>query len=568
MLNIEEYITMLHLIKEVRDIRRFNQILIILFEEGFDFILSRIGLKHSIPLTKRVASKLKKGRHIKPEVMLRRTLERLGPTFIKFGQLLSVRPDLIPKEYAKELEKLQDSVQPFPFSEAKSIIERELGKGIEQVFLHFEKKPIASASISQVYKAVLKSGERVAVKVQRPNVRHIMETDIEIMSYFANLLEKNVDKIKKFKPVKIVSEFREWTEKELDFRLEARNAKRFYSNFKGSKTVRIPKVYDNLTSENVLTLEFIEGVELHNIIEIRKRKLNFNEVIKNGFNAIMTQVFVHGIFHADPHPGNIIVMGDNSIAFVDFGIVGYFDERLKGKCTDLLYGIITQNSEIIMDTLTGMGMESDSINYEQLKSDIEFIVQPLQYSSIKEIKVSRVLEEVLELALNHRLSVPASLVLFGKTIITLEGVALEYDPNFKIIETAKPFIEKLMAKRKNPLYAWKSFMHSVGRYRKFAEEFPEKAERALDKIQSGAIKINIQDTDINRLATELDRSSDRIAYGLLIAALLITSALLINVEKGPSIIGIPFLAFFSFFFASILTAILFLSIIREKFRHL
>jgi len=556
---------LLHLIKEVRDIKRFNQILIVLFEEGFDFLLARIRLKNYIPIIKRL--RLKKKEELKPEVMLRRTLERLGPTFIKFGQLLSVRPDLIPKEYSKELEKLQDEVPEFPFEDVKAIIEKEFGKSIEHSFLHFEKKPIASASISQVHKAILKNGDKVAVKVQRPEVKRLMETDIEIMFYFAKLLESNIEKIRKFKPVRIVSEFKEWTEKELDFRLEARNAKRFAQNFNGSKTVHIPKVYDEFTTERVLTLEFIDGVELHDIKEIKRRKLDFNRIMENGFNAIMTQVFVHGIFHADPHPGNIIAMRNNSIAFVDFGIVGYFDEKLKNKCIDLLYGIVEQDDELVMDTLVSMGMESSELNYEQLKSDIGFVIQPLQYSQIKDIKVSKVLEEILDIGLRHRLRVPTSFVLFGKTIITLEGVAIEYDPNFKIIETAKPFIERLIAKRKNPLYVLKGFVHSISRYRKFAEEFPEKAERALDKIQRGTIKVDIEDTDIKKLSLELDRSSNRVAYGLLIAALLITSAILMNIQKGPTLFGIPVLSFFSFFFASIFTFILFVSIVRERFRH-
>ena len=557
-----------HLIKEVRDIKRFNQILLVLFEEGFDFLLAKIRLNSHIPLARRVKSKLKKKDDSEPEVRLRKTFERLGPTFIKFGQVLSVRPDLVPKEYSKELEKLQDSVPEFSFNDAKSIIEKDFGKNLDKLFLHFEKKPIASASISQVHKAVLKTGEKVAVKVQRPNVKHMTETDIEIMLYIANLLDKHAEKIKRFDPARIVNEFKEWTEKELDFRLEARNAKRFEQNFKGSKTVHIPKVYDELTSERVLTLEFIDGVELHNIKEIKKRKINFDEIIKNSFDAIMTQVFVHGIFHADPHPGNIIIMRNNSVAFVDFGIVGYFDEKLKNKCIDLLYGIVEQDEGIVTDTLISLGMESEDVDYEQLKSDIGILIQPLQGSSIKDIKVSRVLEEIIDIALRNKLKIPASFVLFGKTIITLEGVSLEYDPNFKLVETAKPFIERVVAKRKNPFYIWKSFVHDINRYRKFAEDFPEKAEKALDKIQRGSIKINIEDTDIRNLSMEIDRSSNRVAYGLLIAALLITSAILIQVEKGPSILGIPFLSFFSFFFASVLLFVLFVSILREKMRHL
>ncbi|MEK6984055.1 MAG: AarF/ABC1/UbiB kinase family protein [Nanoarchaeota archaeon] len=558
---------MFKIVKEVRDIRRFNQILLVLFEEGFEFLLSKINLNRYIPLTKRLRAKLKRDDNLKTEVRLRRTLERLGPTFIKFGQVLSVRPDLVPKEYSKELEKLQDKVPPFPFSDVKSIIERDFGKKIEHIFLHFEKNPIASASISQVHKAVLKNGNKVAVKVQRPDVKRIMETDIEIMYYFATLLETHVEKIGRFKPVKILDEFKEWTEKELDFRLEARNANRFAQNFKGSQTVHIPRVYDELTSERVLTLEFIDGIQLHDINTVKKRKLNFDEIIKNSFNAVMTQVFVHGIFHADPHPGNILILKNNAIAFVDFGIVGYFSEHLKNKCIDLLYGIIEQDEESIMETLIGMGMESYNLDYEQFKSDIGFIVQPLQSSSIKDIKISIVLEEILDIALRHKLKVPASFVLFGKTVITLEGIAIEYDPKFKISEATKPFIDKIMARRTNPLYVWKNLLYNINRYKKFAEEFPAKAERALDRIQRGRIKVDIEDTDIKKLSLEIDRSSNRVAYGLLIAALLITSALLIQVDIGPSILGIPFLSFFSGFFASLLAFILFVSIVRESLRH-
>ena len=558
---------MLHLIKEVRDIGRFNEIVSVLFEEGFDFLIAKLNLGQFVPLGKKLRLKLKKKDDVKPEVRLRKTLERLGPTFIKFGQVLSVRPDLVPMSYSKELEKLQDKVQEFSFDEVKETIEKELGKKLNELFRSFEKEPIASASISQVHRAVLKTGEKVAVKVQRPDVRKIMEIDTEIMFYFARLLEKYSEKLREYRPVKIVSEFKQWTEKELDFRLEARNAKRFYENFRGSKTIYIPKIYDGWTSERVLTLEFIDGIDAHDVKEIKKNKIDFNTVLKNGFNATLKQVFVDGIFHADPHPGNMIVMKSGYLALIDFGIVGYFDEKLKNKSIDLVYGIVENDEELIMETLMSMGMEGSDVNYEELKADISYIIQPLQHSSMKDVKLSRVLEEILDIALKHRLRMPASFVLFGKTIMTLEGIALEYDPEFKIVETTKPFIEKLIIQRKSPVYMWKNFMHEMTKYRKFAEEFPEKADRVLDRLQRGKVKVDIEDTDIKKLSLEMDRSSNRIAYGLLIAALLITSAILINVQKGPTILGIPFLAFFSFIFASMFSLVLFISIVRERFRH-
>ena len=364
-----------------------------LFDEGFDFVLEKINLKKHAPIAERIKSKLKKPEKTRNEIRLRRVLEKLGPTFIKFGQVLSVRPDLIPKEYCKELEKLQDDVPPMPWIEVRRIVEKEFGMPIDRIFRKFETNPIASASISQVHKAVLKNNDIVAVKVQRPNAKKTMETDIDIMIYIASLLEKGMENIRKYKPVKVVEEFRTWTEKELDFRLEARNAKKFYENFRNSRHVKIPKVYSEFTTDKVLTLEYIDGIELNDFERIRKNNVNFKRMIGIGLEALLEQVFVHGIFHADPHPGNILIVDNDMVAFVDFGIVGFFDERLKQKCIDLVAGIVNQDEELILETLTSLGM-SDTGNYDELRSDISSIISPLKGASLKDIKLSKVLEEI------------------------------------------------------------------------------------------------------------------------------------------------------------------------------
>ncbi|KKR78018.1 MAG: ubiquinone biosynthesis protein UbiB, partial [Candidatus Nomurabacteria bacterium GW2011_GWA2_40_9] len=293
--------------KEVRDLNRFRQILLVLFEEGFGYLLDRTRLKREIPLKSRIKQKQAK-KKTPPEVRLRLTLERLGPTFIKLGQLLSIRPDLLPKEYIKELGKLQDKVKEFPFELVEKEIKKEFGKDISGIFSSFDKKPIASASISQVHKARLKTGEIVAVKIQRPKVREIMETDIDIMFHIARTIEKYMPELRKYGLVRIVEEFSKWTNDELNFKIEARNAKRFRKNFSGSRIVRIPKIYDDYTRERIIVMEFIDGIELHNVEEIKRKKLDFDKIIKNGFDVILTSVFVHGFFHADPHPGNILVM--------------------------------------------------------------------------------------------------------------------------------------------------------------------------------------------------------------------------------------------------------------------
>jgi ubiquinone biosynthesis protein len=553
---------MFKLIKEVRDLNRFREILTVLFEEGFDFLIAKIKLKHKVPVTKRVKARIEKKKTFSIEKRLRLTLERLGPTFIKFGQVLSVRPDLIPKSYTKELEKLQDKVPQFSYAVAKQQIKKELGKDINEIFTKFEKKPIASASISQVHKAILKDNKKVAVKIQRPNVREIMETDVEIMFYIAKLLEKHMPKIRKFNPTKIIEEFSKWTEKELDFKREAINAKRFARNFSRDNTVKIPEIYDEFTTNRILVMDFIDGTELHNIKQIKSKKINLTPLIEHGFNAVLTQVFVHGFFHADPHPGNIIITNDKKIAFVDFGIVGHFDENLKAKSIDLFYGVIERDAEKIADTLIDLS-DSHIEDKEELKYEISDILESMQESNIIHTKVSRVLEEIMDTSLSYGLKIPMPFVLFGKTVITLEGVALEYDPKFNLVGTSKPFVEKLIAKRYNPVYQFNNFMKSMLRFKKFTEEFPDKTSKALERIEKGTIKVDIEDTDIKKLSLEIDKSGNRVAYSMLIAALLIVAALTINFG-APIIFNMPLIPLLSFSLAMILSWVLLVSILKEK----
>ena len=553
----------LKIIKEVRDINRFREILAVLFEEGFDFVVDKIREKHSIPLTRKLKQRLDEKRSHPMEKRLRLTLERLGPTFIKFGQMLSVRPDLIPKSYIKELEKLQDSVPSFPFEQVQQTIRHEFRKDIKDIFKEFDQKPIASASISQVHKAVLKDGSTVAVKIQRPDVDRLIETDIEIMKYIASLLESHFPAIRKYEPLNVVNEFAKWTLKELDFRREAANCHLFEHNFKNIPTVKIPAVYENLISNKALVFEFIDGVELHNIEELRKRKIDLGRVMKNGFDAALTQVFIHGFFHADPHPGNILVMPDCSIALVDFGIVGHFDDRLKEKSISLFYGVIENDADMIVDTLVEICDSSSEVDKRELKYEVRLILDPLQSRAIKDIKISHILESVMDIALNFGLKMPLSFVLFGKTIVTLEGIALEYDPDFRIVDASKPFVEKLMKERTSPQYIAKSIIKSAFRFRKLLEVIPEETERVLRKIEKGTIKVDIPDSSIRKLSVEIDRSSNRVSYAMIIAALLIVGAILMQLNKGPIIFQMPILSFLSFIGAGILAIILFFSIIKE-----
>ena len=553
------------LLKEVEDLERFSEILGVLFEEGFEYVIHRIDLLGRVPVSKRVKSKLKGIEKPRSnEEKLRSTLERLGPTFIKLGQMLSVRPDLLPKSYIKELEKLQDGVAPFSWEVVKETVEKELKQNIPSVFSSFEKKPIASASISQVHRAVLRTGEQVVVKVQRPHIVKTMLADIDIMRYFAKLLVKGFPKVRGYQPIRIVEEFEAWTRKELDFRLEAKNCVRFLHNFEGDPTVRIPRVYLEHSTEKILISEFIDGIELHNVRALKRNGVDFDKVMENGFNAILKQVFEFGLFHADPHPGNILVLKDNSVAFVDFGIVGHFDDKLKNQAIDAISGIFTQDADLVLDTLLEMGVQANT-DREALRDEIKQVIDPLKYMKLREEKISSVMEDVITIAIKYNVRIPPAFVLFGKTLVTLEGVALEYDPEFPIIETARPFIEKLILKRYSPKEQLKGMVHEARKYKKFIQQFPEKATRALDTLERGKLEIHLEDTDISRLSHEIDKSSNRIAYGLVITGLLIASSYLVQIEKGPFVYGIPLIAFGTFIAAAVMGFILLVSIIKDRY---
>jgi len=547
---------MLNLKKEVKDINRFNHIIFILGQEGFGYLFDKVNIG-------KFFRKKEAKEKYKPE-RLRKALERLGPTFIKLGQILSLRPDLLPKEYIRELGNLQDKVPPFPYNKVEKIIKEELGKPIDKLFSEFSKEPIASASISQVHKAKLKNGMMVAVKVQRPKVKDVMETDIEIMFYIAKLLEKHSKKIGKFKPMKIVEEFKKWTEREIDFRIEADNAKRFYKNFRGSRIVKIPKVFNKYSSRKVLTTEFIDGIELHNISKIKGKKgYNIRKIMKNGFDSILTQVFIHGVFHADPHPGNILVLKGNKIALVDFGIVGYFDDELKRKSIELFYGIVEEDMDAIINTFLHMGLVGEEeTDIEEFKRDVKEIIDPLQRSELKDVKISYILEEVLDIAFKHKVKMPLDFVLFGKAIVEIEGIGLEYEPDFRFVDNAKPFLEKLIKREVKISNMAKNLKKNMAKYSRFFSELPDQISSALRRIQKGTVKVDVEDTDVKRLGRDIDRSSNRLTYGMVIAAFLITGALLINMGR-PVFYGYSLISVICFVMAFIFLISLFVSIMRE-----
>jgi Predicted unusual protein kinase len=356
----------------VGDINRLRVILVVFFEEGFDVLIDRVRLSYLVPLTARIGCFFRRCRYSgkrKPPVSLsqhlRSALERLGPTFIKFGQLLSLRSDIIPPDYVRELQKLQSNAAPFPFDEVKKIIRDELGRPVKDVFKEFDPKPFAAASLSQVHRARLRDNTEVAVKVQRPHLRPIIENDIHILFFLASLAEKHIREIRHLRPVQFIKEFSEWTMRELDFSIEAGNAERFRENFGGDERFYFPEVYWDYTTKRVLTMEFIHGVDLSDAVKIKKIGDDPRMLALHGLELGLRQLFIHGFFQADPHPGNFFALKNNVLCLYDFGMVGYLDRAMRDKLANVFISFVDRDTDVTIEKMIELSAEHSAAASEE-----------------------------------------------------------------------------------------------------------------------------------------------------------------------------------------------------------
>ena len=531
--------TLYELIKNHQHRKRLEEIVRVFASQGFGYLVSRIKLSSHLPFTQRMRAKIVKEQETSAPVRLRVAFEQLGPTFIKFGQLLSLRPDLIPTDYVTEFEKMQDKVPTVPFSEIEPVIERELQKPLYEAFSSFEQKPIASASMAQVYKAKIGS-KIVAVKVQRPGIRETIKTDIELMYKIAELLEKHVPELSRYHLPTLIHEFERWTIKELNFKIEAHYAERIAENNKRNKLVKIPEIYPRYSTECVLVMEFIDGIPLHDLPQLRKKGINIRTVLKKGFDIFLKQVFIDGLFHADPHPGNMLVLKGGKIALIDFGIVGQFDKKLKQNTLDLFRAILKSDYEDAAVIMLRLSPDAD-IDKETLLAELKEVFEQFQYAPLKDIKVSPVLTSILSLINKNHLKVPLEFVLFEKTLITLEGVALKYQPDLHVFTEARSTLDKFL----DHTYFVKQILHKTSRkiseYKELADVFPETALELLQKAKQFKLNINVEDKEVRDLTSEIERSSGNVSLGVIIAALIVASALMMQTSISAYIYSAGFL---------------------------
>ncbi len=552
--------------KRYRHLRRYQQIIGVILKYGFDNII------HAMNIDRYIESGLQLipfvTRHEKVEKLsknqrIRMALEELGPTFIKMGQVLSSRPDLIPVDLLNELAKLQDHVPPFGFEHVRTIIESEFGRPCEQVFTSMEETPLASASIGQVHRAKINGNEPVAVKIQRPGIRKTIEIDLEIIHHLASIMENNIEEAIFLNPVRIVEEFAKTLEKELDYSIEASNMERMAEQFKDDRTIHIPEVFSSESGERVLTMEYIDGIKADDITAIDAAGLDRKLITKRGADFIMKQVFEHGFFHADPHPGNIFILDKNRICLVDFGMTGFVDKTTREVFVDIVYSIAVNNHKLTARLLCELTEYEIQPDLSRLEKDVSHFVTLHLSKSLKDIKTAKMLNQFLELCAAHKLRIPPDFFLMMKAFISIEGVAGLLDPEFDMISHTVPYVTAAKYKKFKPSRIAEDVMGLARESYRLLQSLPGDAVEIMRLIKAGKLSLNIKIDNLDKFLNNQDQTSNRISFSIIIAALILGSAIVINSNVPPILFGVSVIGIAGFIAAAVLGIWLLIAIIRK-----
>ena len=548
-----------------RHVKRYRRILTVLFKYGFGDLVDVLKIEQYLEIGLRLVSKKHREKiesHTRAE-RVRMAVEELGPTFIKMGQILSTRPDLLPVEFIMELPKLQDDVPPFPFSEVKMIVEKELKKPLEDIFSYFDKKPLAAASIGQVHKASTMEGDDVVVKVQRPGIQRTIEVDLEIMLHLATLMEKHLEGWDIQQPTRIVEEFAITLERELDYTLEAAYMERFAREFEKDPSVYIPKLYRSVTTSRILTMEHIKGIKSSNIEMLDREGFDRCKIAERGFKLIMKQVFVNGFFHADPHPGNIFILPEDVICLIDFGMVGRIDLKTRENFADLILSIVHMDEVKAADLLLKLTVSHGDPDYKAIVREVAEFMDQHCYRPLKEIDLGKLLNQLLEVSTRHRLSIPPDLFLMIKALSTVEGLGRLLDPDFDVIKHAAPFVRRLHFNRINPKRILQDVSGSGLELFALAKDIPGELREILKMVRHGNLKMDFEHHGLEPMMSNNDKMSNRLSFAIVLASLIIGSALIVLSDVPPKWHEIPVIGLAGFIFAGVMGFWLLISFLRS-----
>ena len=517
---------------------RYNQILRVFVRYGFEEMVSYMISTDRYRLIRRlIPSTTKKNaqKYTKWEKM-RLVCEELGPTFIKFGQLLSNRSDLIPNDLIIQLERLQDNVPPLPGEIAKGVVEKELKGNVNELFAWFEIEAFASASMAQVHKATLKTGERIVLKIQRPGIRRIILEDIKVMYTLAAIFEKRIPTLKHFDPIGLVRHFEESILKELDFIHESVNVQRFAQNVTDDPTERTThtlKVFKSFTTSKVLALEFAQGIKISDVSQLEAKGFDCKQIARKLALSYIKQVFEHGFFHADPHPGNILVMSDGNVCFLDFGMMGSIMNRDIEMFGYLFISVKANDVKGIIKALQKMSDVSVVKDMRALEFAINDFVHSYSYSGYHENEMSTILIELKDVIIGHGLKVPSHFFLLARSMVTIEGVIHHLDPDLDLLELARPYLIKSFKKEFNPLKWGKKILSGIYELGAYMEEFPGDLKNAIRKINNGQVKVDLTHKGIDPMVHTINRVARQVVLALIFAGLAVGSTLFIIYDVRP-----------------------------------
>jgi ubiquinone biosynthesis protein len=551
--------------RSYRHLNRYRQILSVLIKYGFDNLIDAFNVEQYFEMGLGMISRKERPpveRFTRAE-RLRMALEELGPTFVKLGQILATRPDLVSAEFVREFEKLQDHVPPFTYEEVREIIEKELDQGLESAFDAFDEQPLAAASVGQVHTARLKDGEKVVVKVQRPNIRKIIEVDLEIMLHLASLMERHLEEMEMHHPTKIVAEFARSIEREIDYTVEASHMERFAAQFQGDMSIYVPKVFRKWSTERVLTVEYIDGIKASEIDRIEKEGLDRKIITAKGADLILKQIFEHGFFHGDPHPGNIYVLPDNMICYLDYGMMGCVDRQTREDAAELIEALSHRDESKTIQALLKLVDYDEQPDLRTLERDVAHFAGQHLYKPLKNLDMGRLLQELLELLSLHRLALPQILFLMFKALTTWESVGRSLDPDFHIMERAAPFIRQVRTERMRPERIASDVFDTGMELIRLAQEIPSELRELLLRLKQGKLKMALEHPGLEQMLEKQHQAHNRVALSIVIAALVIASALLVLSRTPPFLFGISVIGIIGFVVAAILGTWLFLAIIRK-----
>ncbi len=546
-----------------KNIQRMRHIVAVLIKHGFYSVVERMNLHRIVPFSKRLRKKAVEEAELSLPERIRLVFEELGPTFIKLGQLLSTRPDILPEEYIEEFRKFQDKVPPFPFEQALQQIEKELKRSVSELFQSIEEEPVAAASIAQVHRAVLLDGREVVVKVQRPGIENMVDTDIGIMYTLANQLLKYFPELSLLDPVAIVDEFSRTIRKEMDFTLEASNTIKFRDMFKDDPHVYIPDVYWEYTGKRVLTQERIKGIKVDNLEKLMKKGIDPARIAHLVAESFLRMVMVEGFFHGDFHAGNIFVLGPEKISLVDFGITGRVDRELRDSLAKIFIGLATQDYDMLVDEYASMGVLPEGVNLSEFKRDYRDLMEPYFARPLETTSLGELLMGYIRVSFRYKIRHPRELLLINKCIIEIEGIVRLLDPKTDILKEAQPFATGFIKDRYRPGRILEEVGEDVKELNALVKESPSQIRQIMKKMINDKFTIDFVHVGLENFYNEIDRSSNRVSFALIISAVIIGSSMIIQSGIGPLFMGYPIIGIMGFAFAGILGLSLAISILRS-----